>query len=130
MGLAEDEDLLDGEALDGLGRPVHEGGHGQQKAGTGILELIGQLPRRVEGIERGVDRAQGGDGVEGDRILGKVRAENGEDVALLDAVPSQSCGDATDAVGELTVGELAAADAVDQGRLAPERVGPLQHELG
>ncbi len=67
--------------------------------------------------------------MERDRILEDVRAEDGEDVTLLEAAPPEGRRDALDAVGELAVGELPAADTIDQGGFVAELAGPLQHEL-
>ncbi len=86
--IAEDENLFDGRVFHGFGRPIHEGGHCQQEAGTGILQLIGQLARGVQRVDGGDNAAQRGDGEERDRVLDQVGAENGEHVSLPEpAVP-------------------------------------------
>src|SRR5207249_2609485 len=104
--LSEDEDLVDRETTHGLGRPVHERGHGQEIACMAIPELVTQLARGVEGIEGCDDAAERRDGVEGDRVLGQVRTEDGEDVTLLEPSASQRAGDPVHAVGQGAVGQL------------------------
>src|SRR5207249_7455517 len=93
-----------------------------------IPQLVAQLARGVEGIERRDDTTARCDGVAGDRVLGQVRAEDGEDVTLLEASSPQRGGDPVDAIGQSAVGQLPAADAIDQSRLVAPVGGPLQHK--
>ena len=126
--LSEDEDLVDRETTHGLGRPVHERGHGQEIACMAIPELVTQLARGVEGIEGCDDAAERRDGVEGDRVLGQVRTEDGEDVTLLEPSASQRAGDPVHAVGQGAVGQLPAADAIDESRPVTNGRRPLQRK--
>src|SRR5207249_7149187 len=93
-----------------------------------IPELVAQLAWGVQRIECRDDAPERGDPVEGDRVLGQVRAEDGEDVTLLEASSPQRGGDPVDAVGQRAIGQLPAADAIDQSRLVAPVGGPLQHK--
>src|SRR6266498_979749 len=130
VGLAEHQDLPDARPtrrLDGL---VDELRDGQQVAGARVVELEGELLGRVQRVDGGAGPAGEQHAVERQRVLGKVGAVDGEDVAAPEAPGRQAAGHQPRTGGQLTVADSAPARAVDQGRLA----GPLrrvgEHERG
>jgi len=111
-------------------RLVERRGYRDQESRSAVAELVGELGDGVERIDGRVDSPQRRDGVEDDRILRKVRAVDGEDIALPKAATGEAGGDTTDRVGELAICQRPAADAVDHGWLVPQPLGMPQHVLG
>jgi hypothetical protein len=129
-GLAEDEYLLYRRLTGRLERLVQALRAGHQVPRGRVVELIGQLVGGVEGVDRGIDAADGRDGVEGNRVLGQIGAIDGEHVAFAEAPPREAGGRLPDRVGQLAIGERAAARAVDQGWLVAQFQGALQDQRG
>ena len=91
IGLAEHVDLVaDPGELGGLVRSLEEGRHRQQHPRAGVVELVAELLRRVQRVDRRALAADGGDAVEGDGVLGRVGHVDGEHVA----VPEPALGQA------------------------------------
>jgi hypothetical protein len=68
-----------------LGDFGQEGGDGDGELGTGVLDLLGDLPGCVERVRGGGDGAEGGDGKEADRVEHAVGGEDEDDVAAAHA---------------------------------------------
>jgi hypothetical protein len=68
------------------------------------LELVAQLPRRVQGVVLDDDRAQAQHGVESHDVLRAVRQHEGDPVARLHAEVTQARGRTLDLFAELGVG--------------------------
>ena len=73
--------------------------------------------------------AGGRDAVEGEGVLGDVRAVDGEHVALGEAAGGQAGRHPAHAPGQLAVGQGPAAGPVDQRRLVGPLHGVGEHEL-
>ena len=100
--------------------------HAEQGLDAGILELIVEFGRRVEGIAGNADRA-GFENAEIDlRVLWQVGQENGHPIALGDAPGMQKIGDAVGRFLYLGIG----AGGVVENRVGCVRVaggGIVQH---
>ena len=130
FGRPEHVDVLDAGLRGRFLRLVEEGRHRDEQARAAVLELAGELARRVERVD-GRDRAaERGDRVKNDRVLRQVRAVDREDVALLEAAPRQRRRHAPDAVCKRAVRERASARAVDQRRFVGEPRCLAQDEVG
>ena len=66
-----------------------ERAHREDGRRVAVLQLVQQLALLVQGVERGDDAAGEQRAVEGDEVLGAVGGEDGDAVALLDAVVLQ-----------------------------------------
>ena len=87
LRLSEDEDLFDLRAGRRRGRFVQKLRNRDQEPCFGVEQLPFQLVGCVEGVDRRVGAAGGGNTEERDGVLRHVRAVDGEDVAL--AEPSR-----------------------------------------
>jgi hypothetical protein len=130
VGGAEHEDLLDPRPRGRLVGLVEERPDRDQKAGAGVLELLAQLVRRVQRIDRRIDPAQRGDREEDHSVLGDVRAVDGEDVALAEAPSRERGGDAPDLIGEAPESQGASGRPVDDRGPLTQAFGVAEHELG
>lgn len=127
-GGVADEYLLD--AAREFGRPsgrLEERGDGDDPAGGGVVELLGELlggGERVHGGDRGA-RARGP--VEGEREGHRVGAVQGQYVALADPGLGERGGDPPVEPVHLVVREGGAVRAVDERRQFTELGGTAQH---
>ena len=80
LGLAEDEDLLHLGLTRCRERALEERRDREQEARAGVPELEGELVHRVERVRRRARPAGRGHPVEGDRVLGHVRAVDADDL--------------------------------------------------
>ena len=127
---------VDGENLDwpsrrgdGLAGPGEERGGGDEHASAGVLELEGQLLRRICGVHRRQHGAQPHDGVEHDRVLGHVGRVDGDHRALGDAAGGETRGEPPNALQQLAVADAAARRAVDERRAIGVGAGLRQDEV-
>ncbi len=111
-------------------RPLEERRHGDEQAGMAIVELTGELVRRVQRVDRGGDPAQDRDRVEHDGVFGEVRAVHAEHVAFPEAAHGQPGGHAAHIRRELAVAQRPATRGVDQRRLVAQLRRPTEHQLG
>ena len=130
LGFAEDEDLLDSGFPRRLLRLGHARRHREEKLRAGIFQLRSQLSRRIERAHRGVHAADERDGMEHDRVLGQVRAVDGDDIPFPQAARGEAGGCSSHAVGPLAVGERSTAGAVDERRLVRTLDRAFEEERG
>ena len=116
LGLAEDEDLPHRRAARGLARLLEERRDRHQVLGAGVAELEGELLGRVQRVRRGDHAADHDGAVKGQRVLGQVRAVDGEDVALGEAAARQAGRHPARPARHLGDGQGAPARAVDEHR--------------
>ena len=93
-------------------------------------ELLADLVRREQRVDRGDDRAERARGMEGDHPVGRVRAEQADGVALADPLLRQPGRGPRDALGELGVRGHRARRAVDQRRLVAALRRAAHHVRG
>lgn len=105
---------------------VEEQGHGDDPAGVGVVELLGELLGRGQRVHGG-DRRSGARGpVEHGGVGDRVGAVQGQDVALADARPGEVGGDAAVEGVELGVRDGEAVRSVDQGDGVTEGRSPAE----
>ena len=110
---------------------------GVRYVGAGVLELMGELALGVERVVPHDDGAQPDRGVVGDHVLGTVRQDEADPVALLHAEAGQDGGEPLDLVHELPHEVQAAAvfalEAIGSGgihrALVDVESGALVHDL-
>ncbi len=112
-------------ALDGLfGGGVELGVvHAEQHLGPGILELVIEFCRGVQGVAGHTNRACLEDAEEDGRVVRQVGQENGHAVALFDALCMQKIGDPVGRILDLGEGAgCVVEDGVGPVRIVPCRV--------
>ena len=82
IGLADDDELDVADLVRRFAGGVEEGRDGDQQLRPGVAQLVRKLARLVERVDGGVDRPDRADPVEDDRVLGQVRHEDPDHVAL------------------------------------------------
>ena len=124
--LAADIDPLQRRAVGQvLGQALETLGVEERDLGCGIGEAVFQLRPGPPGVERGDDGAQGGGGVEGDRPFGQVAHDDGDPVALLDAIGRQLMRQDRDRAVEGLEGD--ALVLMDQKHLLAMRAASFEH---
>ena len=113
----DDRVVRDAELGGGRAGAVQERRDGDDRAGTGVAELVHQLRRRVQRVGAGHDGVGAQHAVEGGHPVRVVGREQRHDVALADATGREPGGDLVDEAVELVEGEGGTAGAVDEGGL-------------
>ncbi len=95
--------------------------HGDQQAGTGILELFGDVPRGEQRVDRGGGGTGPQDPVERNRETGTVGGQQCHHVADPDTTGGQPAGEGIDPAHQVAVAGFGTGLGIDHGD--PVRIG-------